>query len=153
MPTPIHVAAYELFNQHIEDHLEASIAFTLFLVSEREWADGKNPTPTEAEYATFHSNYLIPHEIGRYHDAARRLLAEYGNTIVETKRQQFLENALAAYQASASRGHRSFRFWGVTEATLGALFWTVLLIVFSLLLAWGGIDIFEYYHKAMPPHE
>jgi len=55
-----------------------------------------------------------------------------------------------------ARGHRGFRLWGVTEAILGALAWTLLLILAAVLLAWNGIDIFEYYHKAtgvLPPHK
>lgn len=105
MPIPLHVAAFDLFGEHIEDHLEASIAFALFLVSEREWATRRTPPPTEAEYATFHSNYLNAHEINRYHDAARQLLAEYGSTLVEATRKQFVEGALADYRAAAARGH------------------------------------------------
>ena len=72
MPAPLHSAAFDLFNGHIEDHLEAAIAFALFLVSEREWASIKIPPATEDEYVMFHSIYLNPHEINRYHDAARQ---------------------------------------------------------------------------------
>ena len=34
MPPPLHVAAFEKFNGSIPDHLEATIAFGLFLVSD-----------------------------------------------------------------------------------------------------------------------
>jgi hypothetical protein len=148
MPAPLHVAAFEAFNTHIADHLEASISFALFLVSEREWAATRNPPPDEAAYQTFHQNYLTPHEIARYQQTARELLAEFGTTIVNAKRIEFLEDALADYRNAAASGHRGFRVRGVLEATLGALVWTILLIAFSIILARGGIDIFDYYQRA-----
>jgi hypothetical protein len=77
-------------------------------------ANGKTPPLTEAEYATFHGNYLNPHEINRYHDAARQVLAQHDGRLVE----QFLESALADYRTEAARGHRGFRFWGVVEALI-----------------------------------
>jgi hypothetical protein len=36
----------------------------------------------------------------------------------------------------------------VLEAIMGAFAWTVILIVFAIVLAWGGIDILEYYRRA-----
>jgi len=148
MPAPLHVAAFDAFNAQIADHLEASISFALFLVSEREWAATRNPPPDEAAYQTFHQNYLTAHEVARYQQTARELLAEFGTNIVEAKRIQFLESALAEYRSAAERGHRGFRVRGVWEATLGAFFWTILLIVFSVMLARGGIDISDYYQRA-----
>ena len=44
--------------------------------------------------------------------------------------------------------HNRFRLWGVVEATAGALTWTLALILFSVILAWQGIDVIEYYQKA-----
>ena len=147
MPAPLHVAALELFNEHIEDRLEAAIAFALFLVSEREWANGRNPRPTEAEYARFHDNYLNPHEINRYHDAARQVLADYGSTLVDAAGHKFLERALANYRRAAARGHRGFRGWGIIEALAGAFLWTIVLIVISIVIKYYGIDLIEVYHK------
>ena len=40
MPAPLHVAAFEAFNAQIADHLEGSIAFTLFLESEKNSLNG-----------------------------------------------------------------------------------------------------------------
>jgi hypothetical protein len=82
MPPPLHVAAREAFNAHIRDHLEASIAFSLFLVSEQEsaakWEWERGAAWTDNEYRQFHNFYLTPHEIGRYQEKAKALLAEYG---------------------------------------------------------------------------
>src|SRR5690242_19074829 len=119
MSSPVHVAALEAFKAEIPDHLEASIAFELFLDAEQDWASEENPTPTEAAYRKFHSIYLRPYEIGRYHEAARQLLAEYGTNVVNAARPDFLTASLQDYQAAASAGHRKFRGWGIVEAAFG----------------------------------
>jgi hypothetical protein len=36
----------------------------------------------------------------------------------------------------------------VLEAIMGAFAWTIILIVFAIVLAWAGIDILEYYRRA-----
>lgn len=132
MPPPLHVTAFQAFNAQITDHLEASIAFALFLVSEREWASGQNPPPTDAQYQTFHQNYLSPHEIARYHQTAKQLLAEYGTNLVRL--------------FEANRADR-FRWRGIVEAALGALVWTVFLIGVSFILSYVGVDIVEVYKR------
>jgi hypothetical protein len=152
MPPPLHVAAFERFNGSIPDHLEATIAFGLFLVSEREWANAFNPPLNAAAYATFHQNYLTPHEIWRYHQQALQLLPDFGTRVVEAKRPEFLGEALSEYRKSAAAGHSAFRGFGILEAIAGALAWTVVLIIFSLIVVSNGIDIFEYYKRALPAH-
>jgi hypothetical protein len=59
-----------------------------------------------------------------------------------------LNEALSAYQESAERGHGRFRRWGIVEATFGALLWTIILIALTIIAAWSGIDLLEYYQKA-----
>jgi hypothetical protein len=130
MPTPLHAAAFDAFNAQINDHLEASIAFALFLVSEREWASGQNPAPTDLQYQIFHQNYLTPHEIERYHQTAKQLLAEHATRLIRL--------------FEATRPDR-FRLNGIFEAALGAFVWTVFLIVISFVLAYAGVDILEIY--------
>lgn len=132
MTPPLHVAAFQAFNAQIPDHLEASIAFALFLVSEREWAALQNPAPTDAQYQTFHQNYLSPHEIERYHQTAKELLAEYGTRLIGL--------------FEANRPDR-FRWRGIFEAALGALVWTLFLIGISFVLAYAGIDIVDVYKR------
>jgi hypothetical protein len=141
------IDAFSLFNQHIEDHIEASIAFALFLVSEREWANTKVPPLTEVELPTFRGTYLTALEINRYHDAARQLLAEYGNTLVEATRKQFVDAALAEYKAAAARGQRGFGRWGIIGALAGAFLGTVFVIVISIVIKYYGIDLIEVYHR------
>ena len=134
MSLPLHVAARQAFNAQINDHIEASIAFSLFLVSEQEWATKwereRGSAPTDDQYRTFHDHYLTPHE--RYHQTAKQLLAEYGT------------NLLRLF-AQVQHGH--FRWWGVGEAAIGALFWTLFLILMSVVLAYSGIDIVEIFKR------
>jgi hypothetical protein len=77
MPPPLHVAAREAFNTRINDHLEASIAFPLFLVSEQEsaakWEREHGAGWTDQQYRDFHNFYLTPHEIGRYQENSEKV--------------------------------------------------------------------------------
>jgi hypothetical protein len=154
MPPPLHVEAFQKINDEIEDHLEASIAFAAFLRSERDWVRNQPAEPTESKYRAFHDNVLTGHLIGYLRDEARRTLGDYATKVIGLERDKFLNEALSAYQESAELGHAKFRRWGIAEATLGAFSWTVLLIVVSVVLAWTGIDVFEYYQKAknVVPH-
>jgi hypothetical protein len=136
MPPPLHVRAREYFNARIKDHIEASIAFSLFLVSEQEWAAKwereRGSGPTDDQYRTFHENYLTPHEIERYHQTAKQLLAEYGTKLL-------------SLFARVQHGH--FRWWGIGEAAFGALLWTLFLILMSFILAYSGIDIVDIFKR------
>jgi hypothetical protein len=134
MPPPLHVPAREAFNALINDRIEASIAFSLFLVSEQEsaakWEKTRGSAWTDGQYRTFHDYYLTPHEIERYHQTAKQLLAEYGTRLLSQISQ-------------VQHGH--FRWSGVWEAFLGAFFWTLFLILMSFILAYVGIDIVDIF--------
>jgi hypothetical protein len=101
-------------------------------VSEQEsaanWEKTRGSAWSDHQYRTFHDNYLTAHEIERYHQTAKQLLAEYGTTLV---------NQFSRVQ------HRHFRWAGVFEAFLGAFFWTLFLILMSFILAYIGIDIID----------
>jgi len=145
---PIHIGAFGAFTRQISDHLEASVAFGLFLGSEQKWASGRKQPATENDYQIFHETYLTAHEIARYHETAQKLLAEFGTRVVDAKRPEILGAAVKTYEHAAAKGHSAFRKWGIVEALFGAFFWTLLLIVISIVLARGGIDIFDYYERA-----
>jgi hypothetical protein len=136
MPSPIHVVAREAFNAQISDHIEASIAFSLFLVSEQQsaakWEMERGSAWTDDQYQTFHDFYLTPHEIARYHQTAKQLLAEYGMNFV---------NLFAQVK------HAQFRWWGTGEAAIGAFFWTLFLIVMSFVLAYTVPDVAEIFKR------
>jgi hypothetical protein len=148
MPKPLHVSAFEHFNNNIQNQIEAFVAFGLFMESERLWAQEEPNQPTEATYRTYHRIYLIPHETERYKQSATQVLSDLANEAIDGAHVAFLADALHRYRVAASTGHAKFRWRGVVEATAGALTWTLVLILFSVILAWQGIDIIEYYQRA-----
>jgi hypothetical protein len=73
------------------------------------------------------------------------LLKSFGNEAVAEKRAEFLEESLQRYEAAR---HGSFRWWGIGEAALGALAWTLLLIFVIIPIAkYASIDLVEIVHK------
>ena len=148
MPKPFHSIAFEHFTTATPDPLEAMIAFGLFMDSENKWARLQPAWPTEAKYRNYHHVYLTPHEIQGYIAKARRVLKQFSDNLIEIERANFLSQALREYRQFAAVGDRRFRFAGVLEAIMGAFAWTVILFVFAIVLAWGGIDILEYYRRA-----
>jgi hypothetical protein len=148
MPLPVHALSFRRFSENIPDHLTASVAFGLFMQSEGIWIAEQNPEPTETRCRNYHRNFLNEHEIQRYKQAAEVLLNNFANGVISTKREEFLTQALQQYQSSARVGHRGFRYWGIVEATIGALVWSILLIVVYVIVAEHGIDILDLYRKA-----
>jgi hypothetical protein len=142
---PPHASTFQRFAAQIPIHLEASIAFGLFMESERIWAS-QIGNPSDGKYRNY-QEALTDHEIERYAQEARGFLANFGNDAVARKRPEFLQASLTAYEAAARRGHRGFRRYGIWEAFLGALAWTAFLIAISFLLKYVGIDLIEIYQK------
>jgi hypothetical protein len=153
VPSPLHVSAFDKFASQITNHIEASIAFGLFLESERAWADEwtrtSGATPTEKNYHSFHAACLTNHSIQGYAEGASRILNKYANETIEKTRPAFLTAALESYNSAASIGHSAWRWQGVFEAVLGAFVWTVVLIAINIILVLGGIDLFEMNQKLM----
>jgi hypothetical protein len=87
------------------------------------------------------------HEIERFAQQARALLSNFGNDAVAVKRAEFLQESSEAYESAARTGHSRFRGYGILEATIGTLAWTLTLIVVSLVVRFGTIDPFEIYNK------
>jgi hypothetical protein len=145
----LHVIAFEEFRKATPNPLEAMIAFGLFMDSEDKWAKLKQQWPSDETYCGYHEIYLTPHEIQGYIDNAKSVLQQFGGNLVEIERPKFLSQALVEYERAASIGHRRFRFRGVLEAVAGAFLWTVILISFAIILARGGIDVVEYYRRAV----
>jgi hypothetical protein len=149
MPLPVHISSFRLFSESIPDHLTASVAFGVFMQSEAIWIDEQNPQPTETRCRNYHRDFLNEHEIERYRQAAERLLNDFANRVISTKKEEFLTQALRQYQNSARVGHRGFRCWGIVEATIGALVWSILLIIIYIIVANRGIDILDVYRNAV----
>jgi hypothetical protein len=145
---PPHVASFKKFEARIPNRLEASIAFGLFMESEKQWAE-REGSPSEAKYRNYQEALLTDYEIDRYARQAREFLADFGNEAVAKKRPELLQASLIAYEAAAREGHSRFRGFGILEALIGALVWTVALILFSFVLKYSGIDVIEVLHKVV----
>jgi len=111
MPSPPHVAAFQKFADQIPNHLEACIAFGLFMESERIWAANQGSL-TEAKYRNYQEALLNHHEIERYAIQASEFLSKFGNDAVASKREAFLQASLEQYKAASEKGHSTFRKWG-----------------------------------------
>jgi hypothetical protein len=119
--------------------------------SEEKWADGLPTWPTEEKYAQYHEIYLTPHEIAGYRESAQRVLQDFSNNVVARENTRMLTEAVQKYRTAAAQGHSKFRGWGVVEAILGALIWTLILILIGVILRYSGIDLFEVYQKVGGP--
>src|SRR5271157_3914678 len=108
MPKPLHVLAFEHFNNNNENQIEALVAFGLFMESERLWAQGTPSEPGEATYRTYHGMYLTPHETERYKQSAREVLTDLANEAIARAREDFLADALRRYKVVALTGHAKF---------------------------------------------
>ena len=122
MRKPLHVLAFEHFYKASGNHLEAMIAFSLFMDSEHKWAVGCKQWPDDQEYQNYHGIYLTQHETAGYIEAAQRVLQQFGTELIDQERKAFLEAALADSNQSAEKGHKKFRWMGVWEAMFGAFF-------------------------------
>ena len=148
MPKPLHVTAFEHFKDKNPNHLEAMIAFGLFIDAEQKWANGKRPHPESDDYQAYYDVSLSDTHSNFYMSSAREVLLRVSNDLVAAKQSELLAGALKEYQSEAGKDHQKFRINGVQEAIWGALGWTVILLVFSIILAWVNLDPIDYYYKA-----
>jgi hypothetical protein len=144
---PPHVSSFQKFEAKIPNRLEASIAFGLFMESEKQWAAGQG-SPSDARYSKNQETFLTDHEIERYAKQAREHLADFGNKAIASKRAEFLQEAFERHETAAARGHSAFRWFGVAEAAVGAFAWTLFLIILVAVVArFAPIDVVDILHK------
>ncbi|MEA2823482.1 MAG: hypothetical protein QOJ86_5486 [Bradyrhizobium sp.] len=144
---PPHVSSFQRFAEQIPNHLEASIAFGLFMQSEAQWA-AKAGNPSDAKYRNYQAALLTDHEIERYAKQARDLLTYFGSEAISGKRAELLKENLERYEGAAGKGHSRFRGWGVIEATLGAFLWTcILILTVGVIAKYAPIDLVDIVHK------
>jgi hypothetical protein len=132
MPKPAHVEAFEFISEGTQNEIRDYIAFGLFMRSEDQWASGKARPPTDSEYRKYHESLLTPYERDRYRDGANKVLEGF---------------AASAKRADLLKHHKKFRWFGILEGFGAAFFWTVFLIVSTILAFWGGIDILDKYER------
>lgn len=142
---PPHFTTSQRFNARIGDQLEASVAFGLFMEAERIWAE-REEDPSDLKYRNYHQ-VLTEFDIDRWAENARIVLSRFGSQAVTARRAEILQESLQRYETAARTGHRGFRWYGVLEAAIGTLVWTLTLIIGSLVIRYGTIDPIEIYHK------
>jgi hypothetical protein len=140
MPKLSHVEAFEFFSEGTQDEIRDYIAFGLFMRSENAWASAKSTPLTEADYRRYHSHILTTLERERFRNGAIQVLDNFAARAIQTERADLL------------RHHRKFRWLGIVEGVLGAFFWTLLLIVITIVAERAGIDLLEYYKRAAGLH-
>jgi hypothetical protein len=136
--TPPHITVFDKFFESTGSHLEALVAYGLFMESIRNW----------------------PHT-GANID---RLFESNKKFCLDKARVALLQAAAAAIHEQRSEiatAHKGFRLWGVAEAVLGALCWSVALVAMGLLAFYLKPDLFELPRHAVqqqqpqqqpPPH-
>jgi hypothetical protein len=155
MPKPTHVRSFEKFLETDRNEIRNYIAFGLFMQSENDWVANRSRTPTDDDYKNYHDTLLTPLELRRYREAADVVLTDFANKAVNSGHTKLLADSLRQYRTdlqqhgtNTANHHQAFRRNGVREAIWGAFWWTIILIVFSFILAFANIDPFEYYRKA-----
>ena len=136
MAKPSHVEAFDFISEGNNDEIRDYIAFGIFMRSEKNWAQQKAPEPDDAAYRLYHHTLLNPYERERYREAATKVLSDFATTAISAEYNELLKH------------HRKFRGLGILEAVLGAIAWTVILIVITILAQRAGIDLLEVYKHA-----
>jgi hypothetical protein len=148
MPKPTHVESFEKFVNGDRNEIRNYIAFGLFMESENNWVANRSQPPTANEYKSYHENFLTPLELQRFKEAADTTLRDFANKAINSEQTKLLADNLHQYRSDSAAHHQVFRRNGVNEAIWGAFWWTIILIIFSFILAFANIDPLEYYHKA-----
>lgn len=142
---PHHPAFEKLANSNA-DGLHKLVALGMYVQAECLWAKGMGRRPTSAEIANFHKNAAMEHTLKELQERAKLELEKFSSDIVRSHQHKFLDRAIKNASEAVHRSKKAF--WrGVGEAFVGALLWTLSLILFSVILQYVGIDLFEVYEK------
>ena len=150
MAKPLYVQAFEHFKNNHDDPLKAYVAFGLYIDAECKWAESQPAWPTERKYKDWF-DCSVPHSTDTHNEKASDVLQEFANNIVEQQKSEFLQDAVDAFMEEAGKSEKSFGR-GVSEALLGAFAYSVLLIVFSIIIQRQGIDLIEVYGRLIGHH-
>jgi hypothetical protein len=146
MTKPLYVQAFERFKKDSGDPLTAYVAFGLYIDTECKWAATQTSWPDGEKYKHYHDS-TIPVSIEAHNEKAEAVLLEFADKIVEGEHNKFLAAALDSYKEAAAKSEKGF-WQGVGEALVGALAWSILLIVVSIIFQRVGVDVLEVYEKA-----
>ena len=130
-------------NEHV---LIGYVAYVTYKVAKREWVrgfctcNGRNPNPNELK------QYISTRTDSRFtglRNESAQILAAFADFIIEEERPSIEKKALQ---------HQSF-FRDAGVACVGALFYTLLLISFALLLKVADIDALGIFERLGVGHE
>lgn len=150
MAKPLYVQAFEHFKNNHDDPLNAYVAFGLYVDAEYKWAEAQQNWPTDRKYKDWY-DCSVPHSAATHYEKATEVLQEFANNIVEQERADFLQAALDSFLEEAGKAEKGF--WrGVAEAVTGALIYSGILIVASIIAQRQGIDLVEIYGRLAGHH-
>jgi hypothetical protein len=151
MAKPLYVQAFEHFkDSNGNDPLKAYVAFGMYIEAECKWATSQATWPNNARYKEWF-DCSFPHTTDTHVEKATDVLQAFANNIVDQEREEFLEAALKEYKDEAAKAEKGF--WRrVSEGVTAAFIWSILLIVFSIIIQRIGIDLIEVYQKAAGLH-
>lgn len=148
---PSCLAHYKAFDKLVKDkarpqQLNALVAFGLYMEAECRWAE-RFDKPTDTDCVTYHNNGSMPYFLNQYEDQAQKLLSDFGEAILASNQKKVLASAVEGAIEAAHKTKKAFAR-GISEAVVGALVWTVILIGITIIAQRVGIDVIEIYKRA-----
>lgn len=128
----------------IETDLEIRglVAYGLYKVAKREWAaqiwDMHRRTPTSEELRAYILTWT-PSRLDGLRQQAEGALASFSTDVIQAETPVIREEALRGTTGSA-----------IKNAIYGNAAYTVVLIIFVLILSWAGVDLLGLLEKAKP---
>lgn len=161
MAKPLHVLAFEQFKNNNDDPLKAYVAFGLYIEAEYKWASSLPAWPSDGRYKTYYQCSL-PHSVNNYENSADQILIDFANGVVAEHSESFLQQANTEVKEELSQvddkiaelrtlvhGIRHAPWWkGVLEATGGAILWSAILIIATIIAGRLGIDVLGGFERA-----
>jgi len=89
----------------------------------------------------------MPYFLNQYEDQAQKLLSDFGEAILASNQKKVLASAVEGAIEAAHKTKKAFAR-GISEAVVGALVWTVILIGITIIAQRVGIDVIEIYKRA-----
>jgi hypothetical protein len=134
------------FNGKPDAQLRLLIAIGLYSESESRWAETCTPAPRANQVRQYHQIAATPHSLKDIEDEVEIILKNFGAGLVDLYQKQQFSSVIKNVEEGLRKKPKEF-FYGVAQATVGAVVYTVLLIAFSYLLKWGGIDLLDVFGR------
>jgi len=137
---PSYNQAFETIVDSEEDVI-GLFAYALYKQHKRDWIVShkaeNGAEPSEIEKAAFMRSQLLAKTVESYRQRASEILGDYTNQVVEQAKPQHFREALT------DRVELALGYWrGVWTGMSAAFFYTLILILFSVILRYAGVDWF-----------